>query len=145
MNNIEHLYSQRRRMMTGFMVAFTCWQIPSLIEDYRTSPLPASAETVLNIFTVVGALLFAYFVFRLARVKRNIKADPEVMRALQDERSRDIQLQAMKVGFVVTFLATTVFRFITLAWGLPVEAVLQTILVTAVVSTSLTYLYLDRD
>ena len=145
MNNVEHLYSQRRKMLIGFLIAFTCWQVPSLIEDYRTNPLPFSAEAVLNGLTVVGALLFAYFLFRLARVKRSILSDPEIQRALHDERTRHIHLRSMKIGFIVTLLTTTVFRFSLASWEPPVEAILQSILVAAILSSAVTYLVLDRD
>lgn len=145
MDTVERLDLERRRMLAGFVVAFSGWQLPAIIEDFAGGALPRLPVIALGSAAVLGSMAFIAYMFRLMRLRQRIRADAAAARALDDERVRGIRVRAMQVGFVTMLVLTAAFRVVVVDVALPVGAVLQTCLVTGVVATIAAYLVLDRE
>ena len=145
MNEIEVLDGRRRRMWMGFLAGFTAWQLPLLIEGFSGNALPPAVMATLGGLTVIGALVFTFYIFSLLRLRNRICSNRQLAQALDDERIRHNRLQVGYTALILVLGVLALFRAAVEFWALPTEAVLQTCLVVAVACFIGGFLVLERQ
>lgn len=96
-SDIDSLDRSRRRMLAGFVVAFSLWQLPGILA--AIIELPGWVGPVFSLVAVAGLAAFFWYGFRLWRLQAAAKADPAINASLNDERARQMRNASLAFGF----------------------------------------------
>jgi len=144
MNRIDQVDALRRRMLVGFLVTYSAWQAPTILQDALGASVGPAAISALRWTAAVAGLVWVAYGVRLALLMRRIDADPDLVAALNDEQIVDWRERAQVFGFWVLVSYLVVVRLGAFFTQAPAGVVAQVGLVLAVVSAIGCYLYLDR-
>lgn len=143
-DRIEALEQARHRMLTGFLIAFVAWQVPTIVQDTlteRAAPLLFRACAVL---AAVAAVAWIAYALRLWRLQRQVAEEPMAARVLDDERVREARLRALGFGFWALVVYLTMARLGAFLVDLPTDVVAQAGLLVGVASAIGAFLVYDR-
>jgi hypothetical protein len=142
-DRVEALDRSRRRMLTGFLVAFLAWQVPAIVLA-ATQIAHRGVAVASSLLAAVAGVVWIVYLVRLLRLQREVAGDPEAALALEDERVRQARARAFAFGFWALSLYLLAARFGAFVVELPTAEVVQAGLVVAAASAIGAFLVYDR-
>ena len=142
-DRIESLERARRRMLTGFLVAFVAWQAPALVLQ-ASHTAHRGIAVAFSLLAAAAAVVWIVYLVRLLRLQRRVAAEPGAAEALEDERVRQARARAMTFGFWAVVLYLVVARWGAFFAALPTAEVVQAGLVVAAAAAIGAFLVYDR-
>ena len=123
-NQIELMDIRRRRLLFFFLIGYGVWYgllnvygtiqgFIRIFSDYRNPINQFINKPAEIIYYSTGALLglvFIVFLFRWWSYKRNLKKDPEVQSAVNDELVKQNWLKAYRLSFFFTVTLLVLFQ-----------------------------------
>lgn len=142
-SEIDRLDQSRQRMLAGFGVAFTLWQLPEILAEIVA--LPSWAGPVISLVAVAGVLGFLYYGWRMMSLAGRLAEDEALSEGLNDERVRGLRERAFVTGFWTLLVYISFLHAFTLFFELQaVGAWIRLGMVIGVIVPIATYLVMDR-
>jgi hypothetical protein len=140
-----------RRTLRSSIGAFCLWQIPLLLKELRGfEPLgtlisSASWSSAFNAAALVGAVLWACLLVRVALLQRALSKDPAARMVLNDERIQYVRLRAFRAGFFALIAYLGVLRVTTIVASVPLGFAVQLGIFVAVLFTTAAFLFYEHS
>lgn len=139
--SVEQLDRRRRRLLLWFVLAFTAWQVPTIIDDVMGDDGGRLWAGLIALSSVAGMLLWLVVGYRLLRTMQAIDSRPEVRAALNDERIQRLQDRSLRVGFFGLVIYLVGARLLSLLYALPVKTIADIGILVAVVVPIVAFLF----
>ncbi|REK59797.1 MAG: hypothetical protein C6W55_00705 [Thermobacillus sp.] len=135
----------RIRMLSGFLIGFTFWQIPMLLSYiWPNNETVELVGAILSPIALIGGIVWAYYLFQVVRFVMILRKNPDLNKTLNDERIQHTRLKSFAVGFwVVVMLQAPLFYLAPLV-GMTVQGVILTNIFFGVTSALLAFLIFER-
>ncbi|MEX2530049.1 MAG: hypothetical protein WD960_04685 [Gemmatimonadota bacterium] len=142
---VDALDRSRHRTLLAFAIAFTAWQVPTVLDEILVDRVPDQYGTYLTILAAAAGIVWLVSAISYVRIARAIARDPSVTTALDDERVRENRSRSYAVGFWTLAGFFFVTRALALVWDVSASAVSQVGLMLAVVVPIAAFLLLERE
>ncbi|MBF5044980.1 hypothetical protein FGE12_21440 [Aggregicoccus sp. 17bor-14] len=142
---VETLDASRRRTLWGLLVAIVLWQGLDVVA--KVLALSGHAGTWRHAAVLVSLPAWLYWCVGMVQQQRwlrQVRADPALREALNDERTRHARRQAWTVGFFAMLAVQTLFLAAGSFWALPGALVAQVTLLVGVAGSTAAFLHFER-
>lgn len=146
LNKIESLNNSRRKMLLGMIIGFGIWQgsyiLNSIIPEIKKSPILIISIVIIGL---IGWALFFFQLIRMMKLISEIKKDPKLYKALNDEFYRHIRLKAFRAGFFIVLISQILLFLINKQLSLSAESAIQINIFLCAISPTVAFLIYDRE
>jgi|GEM_PF-3452507 len=145
-NKTEHYNKNRRRTLIGFTVSFAIWWGTITL----TSIFPSIKEIAwlylsLTVIGIAGWIYWTIQLLKIERVKKDMKKDPELCVALNDEFYQHLRLKSFTYAFFVMTLLQAILLLINTFATMTAESILKINLLVVVLAPLITFILLEND
>lgn len=144
MTTIESLDRVRRRMLWAVVVTSLLWLLPQITLVGGADDLPATWRVPLVVATLFGAGAWMFFMWRMRRFNRRLRADPATRDRLEDERVREVRREAIYRSWFVIVVTLGLGVALSALVSVPSQPLMLVLLLLAVDAPIVFFLVLDR-
>jgi uncharacterized membrane protein (DUF485 family) len=144
MTDIERLESARRRMLTSYVIAFSLWQLPTILSEALRNTGSPNLLGALDLAAGLAGLYWLSQLIWMIRIHRQVASDPKLAAQMQDERNREHLANAFSAAFWVLLGYLVLIRLSAFITPLSSGLVAQAGILLGVVSPIIVFLLMER-
>jgi len=140
-SHADLLRRRRVRALLLFAASFSVWQLGGLLVDSTEG----SAAAVLRVVSLLGGLVVAVACIRIVLLRRALAGQPDLLRAVEDERVAQHRAHSFTVGFWAVLIVQVAFIAAqSLGVALAGGALARFTIVIAIASTAGSFAFQER-
>ena len=147
MNNKIEIYNlNRRKMVIGSIIGFGIWQgTRTFISLFPNVESAKSIHHTIIFIGLIGWGYWSFYLFKMLKVSRELKQNPVLAEALNDEFYQYIRTKSFAFAFWIVMIIQCVIFFVNMFHPLAVDAIFNLNILTGVLSSLLAFIIFDGE
>lgn len=142
----EEVEKKRRRVLMAFAVTFAIWQSATIAGEWLPKESVGDWVNGIRALAGVAGLAFAWYALQMFQLINEIRSDPILEAALNDERVREARHRAGWVGLIAVVATLVAMRLAAMLWPwLRGQLLIDVVLLVAVLAPTMAFIFYDRE